>query len=688
MPAQSPAQRRRSLTGRAANVPNVGIWVTDAMLVQAMNQYQRGIIASCRRINSHAGPLESRRRATKRHMTGLMQSSHAFPPIWQFDVGPSSLQWEAPSSQEHRRRKREQLSVSGLFNSFVGWLDNQGSADKPFISPPDIIPQYGIASAEALAVTPGVKSTATAEPTMQDPITSSNLPGEIVILRSSIVDMDVANGDELFRFTRMCRQALRRRVERGELSIEALLAALEPLDWASKSRITSAVEANKVSAMIRRGVLSAMIDTHKQNPAAVSHELWQTFLDKLSASNADNHDIQLFWRLMDSIPPPVKEKISQEQICNLTRAFITAQANRHSLFAHWSARTFRFSQALQQLTAQQRRDLDNTMAVFLSQQDWLSENAKRMRFSWLVIKAYDTHTTINDFTKMYQACVSQDLRLNGMQRWQVLIARLSAINALDTESRKRVLEATYTSMSERWLALVTQVMASGRKETGLRELCAILSAIGEFTSTTRVLTSPPVHLLQRDTMEAIALACDNHELALQLHDAIDIKPRLNRRQPLWSWSVWTKYIEDIVKDPALDHTRIWQVLKLTHTPRSISGNKKLLAQDTVAKTQLLDQMGRWFIEAQHLNDRQVLRNLQRCVNQQRALTKGVSSQTLVNIVEVISRDLERGQRGRTSRIQWLLGLLAENLGPREAHSAASALKGWRWTIEKTRDAQL
>ncbi|EFY88697.1 hypothetical protein MAC_05315 [Metarhizium acridum CQMa 102] len=660
----------------------MGIWVTDAMLLQAVERYQRGVVASCRRISSHAGPLESRRRATRRHMTGLMPTSHPYPPIWQFDVGPNSLQWEAPTTQQHRRQKREQISVSNMFNSLIGWLENVGSADRPFISPPSQRFEAGAVSAEALAINPVVEAVEVSDPILQEPASSQYLPEEVIKLRSSISSFDIVDNKTLFKLTKTCRQSLRRRVEHGDLSVEALLAALEPLDSASKSRILTAETAGKMRAMIRRSILYAMVDTEKQTPRSISPDLWLAFVGRVCASNGDNHDIQLFWGLMAALPSSLGEQVPPEQIRNLASAFVTAQANRHNLFGHWSARAARFGQALESLNARQRQELDDGMITFLLQQDWISERARRMRFSWLVIKSYDSQTTTDEFIRTIHACCGKELQLHIVQLWQVLAARLGATGALDNEAHKQVLQDGYnTSMSQRWNSLVAAVMTSSRRNSALQELCTISTKTGQFDAVVRALTCKPVQLLRRDVMEALASACGNHEQALRLYDSIDLRRQPVRRRPLWGWSVWTKYVEQMIKDPNVHPIRVWQVLNLTSRRNGTTVEMK-------AKSQLLDQMGQWFVEAQHLTDRQVLRNVEKCVSLQRALTDGVTSQMLANLTDIITRDLDKGQRGRTSRMQWLLSMVAQNQGREQADRTASALNGWRAQIEPRGSEQL
>jgi hypothetical protein len=211
-----------------------------------------------------------------------------------------------------------------------------------------------------------------------------------------------------------------------------------------------------------------------------------------------------------------------------------------------------------------------------------------------------------------------------------------------------------------------------------------LTQIGQFDAIVRALTCWPISLLQRDITEALASACDSHQQALLLYDSIDMKRSLGRKRPLWHWSVWTKYVEQMINDPALDPLRVWQVLGLTNEQSRANDTP----EDVDAKMQLLDRMGQWFVKAKHLNDRQVLRNVERCASYQRVLSNGVSSQTLANMTDIITRDLENGQRGRTSRMQWLLDMVAQNHGQEQARSTASALNGWRFQIDRKHSQKL
>ncbi|UNI21041.1 hypothetical protein JDV02_007069 [Purpureocillium takamizusanense] len=688
MPVRSPAPCRRVASRRATASSPVGIWVTDSMLAQAIEQYHRTVLPPCRRpLNSHAGPLESRRRAGKRHMTGLMSTSSAFPPIWQFDVPSSSIpQWEAPTAPSYRRQKNKQLGVSGLFNNLMGWLENS-DADKTPVSSTTDPATAGVVAMEALAVSADAPLDQAPEDRSREAAPPQGLPTEIAELRAHICGLAEATETALYRLCTTCRRSLRQRIGRGELTVDGLLLALDPLDLTTRSRIPSVTTANKMAAMLRRTILAAMSDARQRNALLVAPELWSTLAQQVCGTSADNHDVQLFWRLMNVMPPSLRAQIPQTQLAAFTYAFVAAQANRHNLFPHWSARAARFSNAIQKLDGSQRQSLDEAMERYLQEQDWVSEISRRMRFSWLIIKAYDPTATTRQFIASQKAAMEPSVRLNSMQLWQFLAARLVATGTLDRERGKALMETEYNAMSQRWTQLVMAVLTSKNRDNGLREVCACLNGIGEFDTAAQALTSAPIRHLRMDAIQAIAMACNDHNQAVQLYEAVELKEGSRHKVRAWKWSTWSAYVEGMIKDPMMDPARVWQVLNLKR--HSVSGRvarPEVAADDdeVKAKTQLLDQMGRWFMEAPHLNNRQVLRQVQRCVASQRALTNGVSSRTLANVAEVVTRDLDKGERGRTSRIRWLVGMVEQTHGADGARRAAKALQGWRWTIDRSR----
>ncbi|KAG6121501.1 hypothetical protein E4U13_004549 [Claviceps humidiphila] len=701
MPPRTPAHGRRPSSRRAAPVSNIGLCISDAVLIHAIAQHQKAASETCRRINSHAGPLESRRRASKRRMTGLMPTSHAFPPIWKFDVGPRTMQWEAPTSVEHRRQKRKQWTVSSVFNTFIAWLENLGSADKISPSVPGSAPSEtisGVVRSEALAVDKSFSTglTETTEEEAQRSAASTWSPEEIVLLRRSVLDIPILENDvngtefysKLYETAKICKRSLRLRLQRGELSAQGLAAAFEPFDEASRAHIPTADMAHKISAMIRRGILWTMDHIHREDPEAIAPELWLTFLDKLLCSSGDTRYLRPLRMLLTVMPASLKEHISAEKIRSLTCRVVTAQARRLHSAPPWLTCASIFSRVLQQLPAQQQWELDDAMAAFLSERDSVSEEAARsMRYAWLLIKAHTAHTSTQDFIDLYRTCLGPDERLCDLRRWQVLYARQCALQTFDRNAREHLETA---SRGWQWPALLSHIVSSTHKTTALQDLVAFLTAIDEFSSSVSLMTALPLYKLRRETIEALATACAHHTQALHLYDTIEAKlPPIRSPEPLWQWTTWTQYVEAIIKDPSIKHHRLWQVLKLSYNPRGMVP-PEASSEDNTAKARLVMQMAEWYLQTEHLTERGVLRNLQRCLNMYRALKPGtaVPYALIACIVKFICRDLERGGRGRTSRMKWVLDIVAEDYGEEEARKMAVAWEGRRWMNDCERDPTL
>lgn len=616
-------------------------------------------------------------------MTGIMTQSSAYTPIWHFEVAslPGIWKWQPPTTPAARKSKRQDLSVSGLFNGLISWLE-KSDAGKPFIQPPDDFPMLQTASAEAIAWDVPTLNDIEPEIIRHSSIMPADLPEEISKLRTSINLLEDVNEDNLYQLFKACRRSLRRRIERGDLSIEGLVYALDPLDSAAKTRISDPKTTNRLSAMVRRTVLNAIDAAQKKNPNAHLDKLWVAFAVGLCESKAGNHDIQLFWRMMAVMPESLRTQIPAERIFNLTQSFVTAQAMRHNLFAHWSARAARFGDILSRLSEQQREDLEVRLQSFLLQDDPVLENSRRLRFSWLAIKAHDSSTTSDAFV----ACVcelinNQFVGLNSMQLWQLVVARLTSAGFVEPVAHKNLTETEYTSMTQRWTLIVTAVLASSNPDAGLRELCALLKGVGQMGALTRALTAWPLKYTRLDAVQAVAAACDDHAIALQLYDAVKSKPMAKQRLGEWDWRSWTPYVERMIMDPSLEPLRIWQVLRLTPKGTQKGGPLDNAAPDVQAKVELLDQMARLYIEAPHLKDRQILRQVQRCVTSQRSLTGELSSQMLASVMEIVTRDLEKGERGRTARLDWLVDLIDQTHGTERAANALSAIKGWRWVVD-------
>ncbi|UKZ79517.1 hypothetical protein TrVFT333_007272 [Trichoderma virens FT-333] len=674
MPVRSAAQCRP--VGRVSH--SSAVWITDSMLRQAIEHYYRQFSAAapCRRISSHSGPLESRRRQLgKRNMTGIMPSSSTYPPLWHFDVAwvPSEWKWEPPSTVEERKRRKQAISPSALFDGLISWLE-KSDADKPFIQPP-------VADMTASTVSIGE---ATATEYVYDVSIPPKVPQELAVLRDGILLLDTVDIEALDKLRKLFRRDYLRRMETASLSVEELRLAMEPLDQALRDKISDPKMEDWLVARIRRNLLTGLDVAQRRNPDnVVVLDLWMTFATTLCTSGGGYQNIRLIKRMMSLMPAWVRAQIPMDQMLTLTRCFVVAQANSGNLSTSWTATAAQFGEILSMLNPTQIQALDIDIGNLLSQQGHDLETTRRLRFSWLMAKAYNPTATNEEFTQSYRDAVeSHEIDLRHLQLWQIIVGRLHSTGVIGVDTHSELTRKQYNSLSQRWRALFSTIYGLPSADNVLTELYNFFRDINQTDALIQALSSLPLSRMSIDSARTIATACDDHRLALQLYEAVRLRHSQGTHITTWGWEAWVPYVERIIKDAEITRPVHWEVLDLTRLATAPTAAPEEIAREIQAKMALVDRMGQWYLEAPHLNDRQRLRRLQRCASVQRALTRAVSPQVLARVADVVTRDLQRGEWGRTTWLQWLLGMIAQTHGNKHASDVSKTLDGWRWMVDR------
>lgn len=681
MPVRSSAQCRPAIPQRAS-----AVWITDSVLRQAIEHYHRqfAVPASCRLLSSHSGPLESRRRQLgKRNMTGIMPSSSTYTPLWHFDVAwiPSEWKWEPPTTVEERKKKKQNMSPSALFDGLISWLE-KSDGDKPFIQPP---PAADIALSNMSNTSAG--EAAAVEPPYHDIPMPMELPQELVVLRACIASLETINSVALDRLRRAFRRDYLRRMEEALISVEGLRLAMEPLDQATREKISDSRMADWLIARIRRSLLTGLdVAQTKNYDDAAMRELWTTFATVICSSGGSYQNVRLFKRMLTLMPDSIKIHITTDQIFNLARSFLVAQAGSSNLSTRWIATAAQFGEALSMLHPAQLQSLDSDIHALFSQQEISEDGDRRLLFSWLIAKAYNPSTINQEFIQSYRDLnASREIDLRHLQLWQLIVARLKSTGVIEANVHSELTRTEYTSLSQRWIALFSAVHSLPNASSILTGLLNFFRDIGQIDALISALSSLPISRVSIDSVRTIVTVCQDHKLALQLYEALRSRLGQGAQITSWGWEVWVPYLERIIKDPEITRPVHWEVLdlpRLAAASRRATADPEEIAREIQAKMALLDKMGQWYMEAAHLNDRQVLRRLQRCASIQRALTRNVSSQVLAQVTEVVTRDLQRGQWGRTTWLQWLLGMVAQKHGDEHAGDVLKTIKGWRWMIDR------
>ncbi|EGR51531.1 uncharacterized protein TRIREDRAFT_120485 [Trichoderma reesei QM6a] len=667
--------------------PSSAVWITDAVLRHAIDRYHRQFPAAapCRRISSHSGPLESRRRQLgKRNMTGIMPSSATYPPLWHFDVAwiPSECKWEPPSTAEERRKKKQSLSPSALFESLISWLE-KSDADKPFIQPPpadDIV--CSASTGEATVAAPA--EAAVPEYVYHDPPIPAKVPRVLSALRRNISLLDTVDEKALERLLRPFQRRFFRRMETADLTVEALRVLMEPLDQAARDRISDPEMADLLIARVRRSLLTGLeIAQNKVPDSVILPDLWTTFVSIVCSSGSGYQNIRLFRKALELMPADIRARIPMDDIKTLARSSLVAQASKCNLLPDWIRVASQSGEALSNLSPLQLQDLDLEINALILKRERDSEENRRLRFAWLMAKAYNSAATNEEIVQSYRELIaSHGIDLASAQLWQVIAARLKSAEAITTVAHYELTRYRYTSLSGRWAALFSAIHSLPSANNILTELYGFFKDIDRTDILIDAVHSLPVSRMSIDTARTIATACDDHRLALQLYETIRARLGQGSRVASWGWEAWVPYLERIIKDPEITRPVHWELLDLPRLTTPPDADPEEIAREIQAKMALVDSIGQWYMEAPHLNERQLLRRLHRCVSVQRALARAVSPQVLARVAEVVTRDLQGGDWGRTTRLRWLLSIIAQTHGEKQAGDVSKTLEGWRRMLDR------
>lgn len=577
-------------------------------------------------------------------MTGFMPSSVMFPQPWHFEVIPdtASWRWEPPSTSEARKSKGRDISASGMFNSFIGWLE-KSDADKPFLTPPAIetaplLKMNG--EAAALASEPDIRVIERHNTTY-----TPQFP-ELSHIRDELARLHNATIEQATALLGPYRDNVTQSVIAGSYTAPQLVQLMDAL---KNTALQTGIE--QIDRKLASEVAHAIVDGITAAPAAISERLWLPVCISICHRRGSSDDVRLFRRLMAAMPTSVSHQLPASPITHVTNAFITSQASRSTSSPHWSIRANKFAMALEYLSLPQLTEIQTQINTYIS--------TPRLRFAWLSVVAHSSAVSHAQFAEL----ITADL-LNDTQVWQLCTARLNAFKVLSRQDYQQLISTTSKLHPQRWSSLIQTLAKSA---TASKELHTILSSInGVDTLIHNVSLSPP----PTAAMAAFAMNCGDHRLAIQIHDAI---PRR------WSTSSWISYIESIINDPLSEH-RLFSLLRIMSKPSTHNECKSTIAN----KMQLLDRIAAAYTtSATHLTDRQRLRRIESCATKQYALSGSVSPQTLAYMADLVTEDLAQGKWGRTSRLDWLMKMVKKHQGSERAKSAAVVLQGWRKTIEES-----
>ncbi|KAI5466431.1 hypothetical protein BGZ63DRAFT_376192 [Mariannaea sp. PMI_226] len=643
---------------RATTVPIVsqdGLWITDTMLRQAVERYIRFSTHQSRHISSCPGPIESRRRLGKRHMTAIGPESYGTPPPWsiEFSLRPGEWKWEAPNTPEDRILNSQKFSLRRKLDRFITWLENYEDQSPPAES---------ISELATLATEVSVSNAN--DTSQQMTLLVSQLNQRIEILNVETLSEPV--------FWEACQPfytSILGMIKQDALSAADFRHALQPFSSTVKGRFSNEW-LGRASSKMAYMFISPL--SKKSSCSLCTPEFRQMLVEeymKLDKQHLETHLV--FSCVAKLIRKDRARPAIQSLLLDAVESYIEFKAFQiphHKAALHH----IMISSAVRYLSP----NLGKSASVWQTLEDRLNErysNAdfKRVQRQLAVAKSFYPSVRTEDCLRTYSGpWASGDAFLFTM-------GRLWATQCFSASSTLFLANVRIFG-PDSWTRLVKVISRQRNQDQQVLfdELCSITAKTGYFDDMARQLAmDSEVAILKK-----MAYAGGDYKRAIALWEAASRRHSNYKLIRLWdwTWTDWTPYVKAMINDPDVSRQTIWRVLALNwHQPNKPRPDKRRIK----SQTRLLELMAGWFIESDHLTHRQVLTSVEQCLNRYQSIDKKLSWRMLGRLIDVVVRDLENGFPGRQERLAWMVSLIRKHKGDPEADKVLLQLQGWRWTIE-------
>lgn len=627
------------------------VWITNAVLNRAIERFHHAHPIPCRRLSSCPGPIESRRRLGKRHMTAIIPESRASPLPWTIDL-PYNLgewTWEAPNAPADRHKKK----VS-RFERLVRWLEGPAQEDCSIPAPTPTNPAETIPAE-----------------------TISEVQEVLAEFRDALASL--RGTQSTASLSKACRPYTNRLLElirSRAISLDDMTSALDPFD----SRIREKVPVQTLDC-IHAWYLEKVINAIHASRTSPSHdafgkEFWDQFFDLVITLTPQRPTFRLFQTLVIKGVQKISFKTVPEYYQRLFRAHIlhqatlpeqnAARAAEHHTALFTEVKFFRKGGLVEFCNEL----IESCMAI-----PGDDEFRKRISYHLLQTLAYIIPLSKSTFGRFAS-------RVNGTASWGEEEAFILVRARLLSKARNRIGVATYYQRSlnirdgDHWFWLIKAALGDGseRQLQNLRTLthsCTIVGNLDALLMTAAQMENGGsllrnILIASRDPRVALAAWATYNE-------GRDMKAK-------WGWHIWLPYVRALIEDPEIDVALIWDAIDLLPFKSIQTLPPEYHWEGIGDRMTLLERMADWFMLRADVTPRQQLRFVEKCIAHGKVAGGPMSKLLLANLTKLVVRDLEEGSLGRTARLQYLINMAEMHLGPEEAANIRHQLEGWRWIV--------
>ncbi|KAK1600066.1 uncharacterized protein LY79DRAFT_504054 [Colletotrichum navitas] len=656
MPPSRPTARCCRAVQQQIGAPLDNIWITDGVLASAFERYCHVSRLARRKSSSVPGPLENRRRLGKRRMTDMHINSQPTLPPWAIEFLPDLRQWtwQPPT----KRSSEENMVLPSQQRQFVPWGISRWWTNK-------VERQQEESDTTAVENQPEIE-----------------FRNRLAKARAAVAaSTSNAISPAYFNFI----GGLQHDIELGILDPEMVNIAVSTFP---SSLVGTGVDGEVVNAsteMFLSAVVNGIASSKVFGPTEFDASLWNLVLRQISQLPANDATTLLFKTTLDAIPLHHVDDVHEDIIAAVQKLAVCHSPE--------DGRAADIGAAFHRLSPADHGVLLDKMetAVYEGSAAFEEEPRQKLRFLWLQILAHMPHVN-TDY--LLDACV----RSAYFDRKELSVDRdLSRLLIQQWTSRGYLWY--HKIVEERWdrdsschaelnfASLVAHISfwepAGHRENRRVALLMSLFKALRRLDREKVLMASLQRYCKAKKKLSILpfrnlAMASCDYKIALEIFMLLDDhRAKLKRSlAKQWAWTDWaTDHIKSMIEDDSISPAFVWKVVNCGVRRGFLNKVQEQIYMKRRAR--LMEDMALWFSKKYHRTDAKALRQVCLCIGWLRGHNIALSHKSLVAVLTVVSRELKRGERGRTRRLFWLVNLVEQYQGPEERRAVAKVLERWR-----------
>ena len=703
------------------------MWISDNLLAAAFHRYCLASKAWHRQASNTPGPLEARRRTGRRQLgySGGQQFLPS-PAPWAFSEPLNFSQWDWQPPQSLVNLKRQLRESQTALEVIPGWLRGWGLAG---------VLDRGAGSHELPAPAIDVS-----------PVTPSfraDLDNFLRLAPSTPIEFLVSD-------TEIICQKLRQTIFLGEIQPHELDQISFEIWDALGPRLDETPHGHHLRFSICSAIVDGISSSKVFPPGLLKESFWNNLLVRMSPHPVDEQLCGLFGQAMRATRHLQRDGTAEGVVSVLDKFFSAWHSSEfladtgkafegpERASSLLSGSTDRGEQALaygivpattkshtgtllgninsttvdRQISAISAGLTDIGSARFSALFDmanqlvlgWMrvpSPGRSRLRYNWLSVLArtpFVTKESLFRTAKLLSSSFLQMEPLGGSELCSLMLSQWESRGETESADALRQWHRGLNSGNEAAAvaSLALAIWQSNSRNIRLLHgsLWHLLDSLGRSDDMIESLVALS-HLCRvpRGLLGALSAVQRDHRKVLRLAELYKHELRGPGGSD-WIPALFKKHAAKIVLDPSLPNKTIWEVLDILRLNVWVDNLEPTLARHRGSygqqRAEIVRDLAVVFSEAQtpHLSERQAFRQVTQCVRFLEEVTGEVPAPAMAALRKVVTRDLARGEPGRTSRLKWFIDVVERNNGSQAAFDCREELREWRRRLRRHQRALL